>query len=113
MDRGLRAPSTGPTTLNHFRAPSASPPALGPVPPARRARCRELRHSSLGYLSPMNFERMYGPGGGVELPGLADFPAEPGSLRAELGSTPLHATEASLTPQKRREVIRPSHEPQH
>ena len=61
----------------------------------------------------MNFERMYGPGGGVELPGLADFPAEPGSLRAELGSTPLHATEASLTPQKRREVIRPSHEPQH
>jgi putative transposase len=66
------------------------------------------RHSSLGYLSPMNFERTYSPGGGVELPDLTHFPAEPGGLRTELGSTPLQAAEAPLTPEKRREVIRPS-----
>lgn len=64
------------------------------------------RHSSLGYLSPMNFERAYSPGSRVEYPGLAVLPAEPGSVRAGLGSTPLQAAEARLTPQKKGEEIR-------
>jgi putative transposase len=64
------------------------------------------RHSSLGYLSPMNFERTYWPGGQLEPQGLADFPAEPDKLRAGLGFTPLQAAEAPLTPQREGEEIR-------
>ena len=64
------------------------------------------RHSSLGYLSPMNFERTYGPAGRAELSGLADLPAEPDKLRAGLGFTPLQAAEAPLTPGGEGEEIR-------
>ena len=58
------------------------------------------RHSSLGYLSPMTFERTNWPEGPVKTLELADFPVDPGHLRAGLGSTPLQAAKAFLTPGK-------------
>jgi len=55
------------------------------------------RHSSLGYLSPMNFEAKNWPGGRVEHQGLAGVPAHPAAFLTGLGSTPLQAAEASDT----------------
>ena len=55
------------------------------------------RHSSLEYLSPMNFETKYWPGGREEHPGLAGSPANTKGFQAGLSSTPLQAAEASDT----------------
>jgi putative transposase len=64
------------------------------------------RHSSLGYLSPANFERKIRAGDGVEHPGPAGLPAAPTSFSAGLGSTPLRAAEASDTHGRKGEETR-------
>ena len=63
------------------------------------------RHSSLGYLSPAKFEAKHGPGFQTN-PGLADSPAVADGTLAGLGSTPLKAAEALLTPGREKEEIR-------
>ena len=86
-----------------FRTPAEARPALfryieGWYNPRRR-------HSSLDYLSPVNFEKKHWPES-VGIAGLAEFPAVAEDILAGLGSTPLQAAEALLTPRKEEEGIR-------
>ena len=73
------------------------------------------RHSSLGYLSPAKFEAKHGARS-ERSPGLADSPAGDEVPSAGLGSTPLQAAEALLTPRRKEEEIRlnqPQYSPVH
>jgi len=73
------------------------------------------RHSSLGYLSPMNFEAKNWPGS-VRVPGLPELPAVAKGLLAGPGSIPLQAAEASDTHGRKGEEIRttqPQYSPVH
>lgn len=73
------------------------------------------RHSSLGYLSPAKFEAMHGARS-ERTPGLADSPDVADRTSAGLGSTPLQAAEALLTPGRKEEEIRlnqPQYSPVH
>jgi len=66
------------------------------------------RHSSLGYLSPAKFEAKHGTRS-EKSPGLADSPAVGEVPSARLGSTPLQAAEALLTPRREEEEVRLNH----
>jgi putative transposase len=63
------------------------------------------RHSSLGYLSPAKFEAEHWPES-VRVAGLDESPAVAKHISAALGSTPLQAAEALLTPGREEEEIR-------
>ncbi len=66
------------------------------------------RHSSLGYLSPANFEAKNRPGGRLNHPGPPGFAADPTGFLAGLGPTPLQAAEASDTHGRKGEVTKQS-----
>jgi len=73
------------------------------------------RHSSLGYLSPAKFEAKH-VARSERNPGLAESPAVAEGTSAGLGSTPLQAAEALLTPGRKDEEIRltqPQYSPVH
>jgi putative transposase len=63
------------------------------------------RHSSLGYLSPAKFEAKHWPES-VRVADLDESPAAANNASAGLGSTPLQAAEALLTPGREEEEIR-------
>jgi len=105
--------------------PAFRPAELGPEVPleARQAVFRYIegwynprrRHSSLGYLSPAKFEAKNWSRS-ERIPGLAGSPAVADGTSAGLGSTPMQAAEALLTPGREEEEIRlnqPQYSPVH